>query len=125
VLKAGTQKLSAVFTPTDTSTYSAATATVQLTVTKANPVITWPPPSAIQQVTAISTTQLNATAKVPGTFSYRPATGTVPPVGTRSIAINEDPTLMAGAKAHLSATRAVSAMLSTAIISQCPRAISA
>ena len=33
VLKAGTQTLTAVFTPTDTNTYSAATATVPLTVT--------------------------------------------------------------------------------------------
>jgi hypothetical protein len=85
VLKAGTQTLSAVFTPTDTSIDSAAKATVQLTVTKANPVIAWPPPSAIQQGTAISATQLDATANVPGTFSYSPAAGTVPPLGTQPL----------------------------------------
>ena len=41
-LKAGKQISNAVFTPTDTKTYSVAKATVQLTVTKANPVIAWP-----------------------------------------------------------------------------------
>jgi hypothetical protein len=85
VLKAGTQTLTAVFTPTDTNTYSAVTATVQLTVTKANPVITWPAPPAIQQGTAISAIQLNAVANVPGTFSYNPSAGTVPAVGTEAL----------------------------------------
>src|SRR5271163_3115692 len=42
VLKAGSQTLSVLFTPSDT-TYSAATASVQLTVTKAQPIVTWSP----------------------------------------------------------------------------------
>ena len=45
VLKAGTQTLSVVFTPTDSNTYSSATATVQLTVNQASPAITWAPPA--------------------------------------------------------------------------------
>ena len=65
VLKAGTQTLTAVFTPTDTKTYSAATATVQLTVNPVSPVITWGPLAAIQQGTAITAAQLDATANVP------------------------------------------------------------
>src|SRR3984957_1821161 len=81
VLKAGTQTLTAVFTPTDTKIYSAATATVQLTVNPASPVITWAPLAAIQQGSAITAAQLDATANVPGTFSYSPSMGTVPPVG--------------------------------------------
>ncbi len=85
VLKAGTQTLTAVFTPTDTTAYSAATATVKLTVNPANPVITWTPPSPIQQGTAITAAQLDATANVPGTFSYSPSVGTVPPVGTQTL----------------------------------------
>ena len=85
VLKAGTQTLTAIFTPTDTNTYSAVTATVQLTVTKANPVVTWPAPSAIQQGTAISAIQLNAAANVPGTFLYSPAAGAIPAVGTETL----------------------------------------
>ncbi len=91
VLKAGTQMLTAVFTPTDASTYSGGTATVQLTVNQANPVITWPPPSAIQQGTAISATQLDATANVAGTFSYSPAAGTVPPAGTQPLTVTFTP----------------------------------
>jgi hypothetical protein len=91
VPKAGTQMLTAVFTPTE-STYSAATATVQLTVNQANPVVTWPPPSAITQGTAISATQLDATANVPGAFSYSPAAGTVPPVGTQPLTATFTPT---------------------------------
>ncbi len=85
VLKAGTQTLTAVFTPTDTKTYSAATATVNLTVNPANPVIAWAPPAPIQQGTAITAAQLDATANVPGTFSYSPSVGTVPPVGIETL----------------------------------------
>jgi Chitobiase/beta-hexosaminidase C-terminal domain/Bacterial Ig-like domain (group 2) len=92
VLKAGTQTLTAIFTPTDTKTYSVARATVQLTVTKANPVITWPPLAAIQQGTAISAAQLNARANVPGAFSYSPAAGTVPLLGTLPLTATFTPT---------------------------------
>ena len=49
VLKAGKQTLSAAFTPTDTKTYSAATASVQLTVNQATPTITWPAPAPISR----------------------------------------------------------------------------
>ena len=85
MLKAGTQTLTAVFTPKDTKTYSAATATVQLTVNQVSPVISWAPPSAVQQGTALSAVQLNAVASVPGTFSYSPSMGTVPPAGTQPL----------------------------------------
>ena len=82
VLQPGSQTLSTTFTPTDTTTYSTATSTVQLTVTPAtvaqtSPVITWPPPSAIPLGTALGAAQLNATANVAGTFSYKPPAGTV------------------------------------------------
>ena len=40
--------------------------------------ITWPTPAAIIYGTALSATQLNATAeRSPGTFVYTPASGTV------------------------------------------------
>jgi hypothetical protein len=84
VLTAGTQTLSAVFTPSDSS-YSSATSTVSLTVSPATPVVTWGSITAIAQGTALSATQLNATASVPGAFSYTPAAGTVLPVGTQSL----------------------------------------
>ena len=65
------------FTPTDTANYTTATTTVAITVLKATPTITWATPADIVYGTALSATQLNATASVPGTFVYTPAAGTV------------------------------------------------
>ena len=92
VLKAGTQTLSAIFTPTDTTTYSAATATVPLTVNQVTPVITWARSAAITQGTALGSAQLDATANVPGAFSYSPAAGTVPAAGTLQLTATFTPT---------------------------------
>ena len=44
---------------------------------KATPTITWSTPADITYGTALSATQLNATAGVPGTLAYTPAAGTV------------------------------------------------
>ena len=47
-------------------------------MSKATPAITWPAPAAITYGTALSATQLNATAGGgAGTFVYTPAAGTV------------------------------------------------
>jgi Bacterial Ig-like domain (group 2)/Chitobiase/beta-hexosaminidase C-terminal domain len=92
VLKLGTQTLSAVFTPTDSKTYSAATATVQLSVSQAIPVITWAAPAAMALGTALSSAQLDATANVPGAFTYNPAAGTVPQAGTVQLTATFTPT---------------------------------
>src|SRR5207247_2051260 len=46
-------------------------------VSNATPTITWSNPADITYGTALSGTQLNATASVPGTFTYTPAAGTV------------------------------------------------
>jgi hypothetical protein len=91
VLQAGSQKLTATFTPSDTTTYSTATATVQLSVTQAAPVITWAELSPIQQGTALTGIQLDATANVPGTFSYSPAAGAVLPSGTQQLTVTFTP----------------------------------
>src|SRR2546421_6810421 len=48
---------------------------------KPAPTITWPTPSDIVYGTALGATQLNATADVPGTFTYSPPDGTVLPAG--------------------------------------------
>jgi uncharacterized protein YjdB len=78
VLNAGAgQTLSVTFTPDDATNYRTATATVVITVTKATPVITWATPADLVYGAALSGTQLNATASVPGTFVYSPAAGTV------------------------------------------------
>src|SRR4029450_50113 len=78
VLNAGSgQTLSVTFTPTDAVNYSSATASVQINVLRATPTITWPTPADIVYGTALSATQLNATANVAGTFAYAPAAGTI------------------------------------------------
>lgn len=92
VLRAGTQTLKVTFTPTDTTDYTTANASVQLTVNKATPVITWPTPAPIIHGMALSSTQLNATASVPGSFVYNPAAGTIPPAGTDTLTTSFTPT---------------------------------
>ncbi len=92
VLSAGQQKLTVTFTPTDTTDYTNATATVTLTVNQVTPMITWATPAAITYGTALSATQLDATASVPGTFIYTPAAGTVPGIGNDTLSAVFTPT---------------------------------
>ncbi len=87
----GTDTLSVTFTPTDNSDYTSATQAVSLAVNKAAPVITWATPAAATYGTALSATQLDATASVPGTFIYSPAAGTVPAVGTDTLSVTFTP----------------------------------
>ncbi len=89
---AGTDTLSVTFTPTDTANYTTATQTVQLIVSQATPVITWANPAGVVYGTALSSTQLNATASVPGTFVYTPALGSVPTAGTDTLSVTFTPT---------------------------------
>ncbi len=63
-----------------------------LTIAKATPVVTWATPAGIPSGTALSATQLNATASVPGTFIYSPASGAVPPAGTDTLSVTFTPT---------------------------------
>ena len=61
----------------------------------ATPVITWPAPAAITFGSALSASQLNATANVPGTFVYNPPAGTVLQAGagqTLSVAFTPNDT---------------------------------
>ena len=83
VLPAGNgQTLSVSFVPTDTTDYTTATATAIINVNKPAPIITWADPADITYGTALSTTQLNATANVAGIFQYTPVPGTYLPAGT-------------------------------------------
>jgi hypothetical protein len=83
VLAAGQdQSLSLVFTPTDSADYNTASDTVEINVDPITPTITWANPADITYGTALSATQLDATASVPGTFDYTPALGTVLHAGT-------------------------------------------
>jgi hypothetical protein len=75
------------------SNYQAAAANETLVISKATPQINWQPPAAIVYGTPLTNAQLNATANVPGTFTYNPTVGTVLPVGTdHSLAANFAPT---------------------------------
>jgi hypothetical protein len=84
--------LVATFTPTDTTDYTAATASVTLTVNQATPVITWATPAAITYGTALSGTQLNATSNVAGSFVYSPVSGTVLGAGSQTLTAAFTPT---------------------------------
>ena len=71
---------------------SATSNAATLTVNKTTPVITWGSPADIVYGTALSGTQLNATASVPGTFDYTPATGTVLKAGnSQPLSVNFTP----------------------------------
>ncbi len=92
VLNVGSQTLSVTFTPNDTTDYSAATATVALTVNQATPSITWANPAAITYGTALGATQLNASSTVAGTFVYTPTAGTVLNAGSQTLSVTLTPT---------------------------------
>ena len=91
VLDVGSQTLSVTFTPSDTTTYSVTTATQTLTVNRAVPAITWAAPIEITPGTALSATQLDATANTAGTFIYTPAAGTVPSTGSQTLSVTFTP----------------------------------
>jgi hypothetical protein len=92
ILAAGNQTITATFTPTDTADYASTTKSVTITVNKATPTITWATPAAIASGTALSSTQLNATASVAGTFVYSPAAGTVLSAGSQTLSVTFTPT---------------------------------
>src|SRR5439155_27035259 len=78
VLNAGNgQTLHVDFTPWDTANYNTASIDIVINVLKATPSITWNNPADITSGTALSGTQLDATASVAGSFIYTPASGTV------------------------------------------------
>jgi hypothetical protein len=94
VLSAGnSQTLNVTFSPTDTTDYTSATATARINVTQATPTINWPNPANIVYGTALGTTQLDATANVPGTFAYSPNSGSVLSAGNgQALSVTFTPT---------------------------------
>lgn len=97
VLSAGMHTLNVTFTPTDSTDFAMATASVTINVVQNAPTITWPAPSAITYGTALSATQLDATATfngtpIPGTFAYTPAAGTVLTAGAHTLSVTFTPT---------------------------------
>src|SRR6185295_4481683 len=94
VLNAGNgQNLSVNFVPTDATNYNNASKNVSINVLKATPVITWSNPADIVFGTALSATQLNATASVAGALTYTPPAGTVLNAGNgQNLSVNFVPT---------------------------------
>ena len=97
VLAAGTHTLGVTFTPTDTTRYTAATASTTLVVTapatppRTTPTVSWRTPQPIAAGTPLGRWQLNATAGVPGTFVYAPAAGTVLAEGSYTLTVTFTP----------------------------------
>ncbi|MGO9267714.1 MAG: AAA-like domain-containing protein [Candidatus Binataceae bacterium] len=85
VLHAGVNHLSTTFTPSDIVHYIVVTRTTTIAVGKAAPTLSWATPADIVYGTALSATQLNATASVPGQFLYTPAVGTVLDPGANQV----------------------------------------
>lgn len=92
LLTRGTHTLYCTFTPDNAVLYSIRTLSVQQVVDYATPVITWATPAGIDYGVALSGTQLNATADVPGTFVYTPPAGTVLGAGTHTLRVDFTPT---------------------------------
>jgi len=93
VPSAGTQRLTATFTPTDTTTYSTATASVSLTVNKVTPTITWDTPVPVSYGSWLGAAPLSAVANFAGTFSYTPALGSfISTLGSMTLSTTFTPT---------------------------------
>jgi len=88
-LTAGTHSITASYS--DVNYATATSAAVSLFV-GGTPTITWATPAAITYPAAISATQLNATANIPGTFAYTPAASTVLNAGSQTLSVKFTPT---------------------------------
>lgn len=88
---AGADTLTATF-PSDANLAASTSKGVQVTVTQTTPALTWAAPAAIEFGVPLSATQLDATASVPGAFSYTPAAGTVLLPGANKVAATFAPT---------------------------------
>ena len=107
VLGAGAQTLSVTFTPDDAANYNGASANVPLNVARAATTVSWSNPADIVYGAALGAAQLNATANVPGTFSYSPAVGALLNAGSHTLSVTFTPDDAAnydGASANVSVT---------------------
>jgi hypothetical protein len=93
ILTAGTHSLTALFKPTDNVDYSAVSKTVDIVVGQATPTLTWPTPSNLVAGSALTATQLDATAAgydgatLPGSFTYTPPAGTTVNGGSQTLSV--------------------------------------
>jgi len=61
------------------------------TIAQATPVVSWSPPAPITYGTALSSTQLDASANVAGSFSYAPPAGTILTAGSYTLSVTFTP----------------------------------
>src|SRR5262249_39119778 len=71
--------------------YAAATAQATFAISQAGLAITWASPAAIVYGTVLGAAQLDATANLPGTFTYSPAAGTMLSVGVHTLSVTFTP----------------------------------
>jgi len=90
ILNAGYNLLSVKFTPADASVAPIAANTI-IFVTKGTPAIAWSSPASIPYGTRLTPAQLNATANVPGTFTYDPPLDTLLGLGTQTLNVTFTP----------------------------------
>jgi hypothetical protein len=85
-LTAGNHSITAVYSG-DGNFVGSTSPSLTQDVAQLTPTITWANPAAITYGAALSSTQLDANASVPGTYSYRPISGTVPHAGTQMVSV--------------------------------------
>lgn len=90
VLPVGKHTLKVTFVPTDPK-FETVELTVEIEVL-AKAKLTWVNPASITDVTPLSGTQLNATASVPGVFTYAPAVGSLLAAGKYTLKVTFTPT---------------------------------
>jgi len=121
VLAAGTQTLSVQFTPNELTDYNIpAAVTTTIVVAKATPVVTWTNPAGITYGTALSGTQLNATASTAGTFSYSPAAGATLGAGSQTLSVAFVPTDTANYNSPVTATATIVIAKATPVVTWAP-----
>jgi uncharacterized delta-60 repeat protein len=87
------QTLSVSFTPDNTTNYKSTSATTMINVAQAPPTIAWANPGDILLGTSLGAAQLDATASVPGVFTYTPPAGTILNAGAdQTLAVTFTPT---------------------------------
>ena len=90
ILHAGTQTLFVTLTPTNGA--APVSASVTIVVQPAQPALSWIAPPPLPNGQPLTSAQLDATASVPGIFTYTPAAGTVLPAGLQTLSMQFAPT---------------------------------
>lgn len=109
----GTYPITALLSGTRSINYNPTFVPGKLTVVKAALQIVWPSPAPIAQGTALSATQLDASANAAGAMVYSPATGTVLSLGQHTLSVKFTPTDTVD-YSSISAQTAISVLQSTA-----------